>query len=86
MAAQKYTTFFPNVNELPLNAKLQYRKNYYGFFKLKKYIKVLEERLLPQLNDWFPDKDYIFQQDGSPCHTGKMTKKWFHSNKIRVLK
>ena len=51
-----------------------------------KYTKVLEERLLPQLNDWFPDKDYIFQQDGAPCHTGKMTKKWFHSNKIRVLK
>ena len=51
-----------------------------------KYIELLEERLLPQLNDWFPDKDYIFQQDGAPCHTGKMTKKWFHSNKIRVLK
>ena len=26
-----------------------------------KYIEVLEERLLPQLNDWFPDKNYIFQ-------------------------
>ena len=51
-----------------------------------KYIKVLEERLLPQLNDWFPDKDYIFQQDGAPCHTGKMKKKWFYSNNIRVLK
>ena len=33
-----------------------------------KYIEVLQDRLLPQLNEWFPEGDAIFMQDGAPCH------------------
>ena len=35
---------------------------------------------------WFPGKNFIFQQDGTPCHTGKITIKWFGDNKSEVLK
>jgi len=29
--------------------------------------------------------EYIFQQDGAPCHTTKKCKKWFIENNIEVL-
>ena len=29
--------------------------------------------------------NYIFQQDGAPCHTAKICTKWFADNGIRLL-
>ena len=28
--------------------------------------------------------DFIFQQDGAPCHTAESTKAWFHRKKIKL--
>ena len=44
-----------------------------------KYVDMLENRRLRQVSEWFPDKNFIFQQNGAPCHTGKMSMKWFHT-------
>ena len=57
-----------------------------GTMNQMKYVEMLEGRLLRQETEWFPDKNFIFQQDGAPCHTGKMSMKWFKTKKIRVLK
>src|ERR1051325_10060431 len=29
--------------------------------------------------------DFIFQQDGAPCHTAKVCQKWFKDNNLRLL-
>ena len=57
-----------------------------GTMNQMKYVEMREGRLLRQVTKWFPDKNFIFQQDGAPCHTGKMSMKWFKTKKIRVLK
>ena len=31
------------------------------------------------------DTDFIFQQDGAPCHTAKVCQTWFMENKIKLL-
>ena len=29
--------------------------------------------------------DFIFQQDGAPCHTAKVCQAWFKNNNVRLL-
>lgn len=35
------------------------------------YKKILEDRLLRSATEWYPDGDYMFQDDGAPCHRSK---------------
>lgn len=56
------------------------------------YQDILNEGLIPTLNDHFPDgisefteEQPIFQQDLAPAHNSKSTKKWFSDNNINVL-
>ena len=37
-----------------------------GMMNQHQYKKVLENRLLPQLKDWFPNNDFVFMHDGAP--------------------
>ena len=37
------------------------------------YIKLLDDNLLPDCRTLYPDNDFIFQQDGAPSHTGRIT-------------
>jgi len=30
-------------------------------------------------------EDFIFQQDGAPCHTAKVCKDWFRENRVKLL-
>ncbi|GFX37516.1 uncharacterized protein TNCV_4899461 [Trichonephila clavipes] len=49
------------------------------------YKDVLQNRLIPQLEEWFPNGEpYIFMQDGAPCHTARSIKA-FWQNKISLL-
>lgn len=57
-----------------------------GTMRQDQYKKVLEERLLPQLQEWFQDGPRIFMQDGAPCHTAKSVKKFLDDSKIPVLR
>ena len=40
-----------------------------GTMNSKKYVDVLKDCLLPQLQEWFRNENFIFMQDGAPCHT-----------------
>jgi len=31
------------------------------------------------------DNNFIFQQDGAPCHTAKVCSKWYADNAITIL-
>ena len=51
-----------------------------------KHVNVLEGRLLRQVSEWFPGKEFIFEQDSIPCHIRKIAMEWFRNNKFKVLK
>lgn len=50
------------------------------------YQEVLDENLIGHIKDAFPDRDFIFQQDGARCHTAKSTLKWFEEHQIPIVK
>lgn len=57
-----------------------------GTMKQDQYIKVLRDKMLPQLRIWYPDGDGTFMQDGAPCHTAKRAMKYLEENGVPVLK
>jgi hypothetical protein len=59
-----------------------------GNVNARKYIDtVLEKKLMASAKDIFKvdNPDFIFQQDGAPCHTAKICKDWFEERDIKVL-
>ena len=54
--------------------------------KQDQYKDVLQNRLLPQIRDWFPNGEpYIFMQDGAPCHTARSVKAFLQAKDIPLL-
>lgn len=54
--------------------------------KQDQYKKVLETRLMPQMNEWFPgDEKPIFMHDGAPCHKAKSISAYLKAKNIDVL-
>jgi transposase len=49
------------------------------------YIEMLENYLLPFINDLENKDDYTFQEDNAPIHTANKAKKWKDDNNIRSL-
>ncbi|GFT70056.1 uncharacterized protein TNCV_4690041 [Trichonephila clavipes] len=50
------------------------------------YKDVLQNRLIPQLEEWFPNEEpYIFMQDGAPCHTARSIKAFLAEQNILLL-
>lgn len=39
-----------------------------GMMNGEKYIKTLQSKLLPSARDAFPDAEWVFQDDNTPCH------------------
>ena len=57
-----------------------------GTMRQDQYRKVLKERLLPQLDEWFPRRqDAIFMHDGAPCHKAKSITAFLNSQNIKIL-
>lgn len=57
-----------------------------GTINANRYIQeILEPKLLASASQLFGSRDFIFQQDGAPCHTAKLCKKWFADKNIKVL-
>ncbi|GFX69390.1 uncharacterized protein TNCV_1547211 [Trichonephila clavipes] len=55
-----------------------------GMMRQDQYKDVFQNRLIPQLEEWFPNGEpYIFMQDGAPCHTARSIKA-FWQNKISL--
>lgn len=49
------------------------------------YIEMLENHLLPFINDLENKDNYTFQEDNAPIHTAKIAKKWKVDNNIKSL-
>ncbi|GFW69298.1 transposable element Tcb2 transposase [Trichonephila clavipes] len=57
-----------------------------GMMRQDQYKDVLQNRLIPQLEEWFPNgESYIFMQDGAPCHTAWSVKAFFAEQNILLL-
>ena len=56
-----------------------------GTMRQDQYIKVLENKLLPQVREWFPDGNFTFMHDSAPYHKSKKVTKFLSDNKIKVL-
>ena len=55
-----------------------------GTLNSDKYIELLEEHLLPFLND-LGIENHIFQDDNAPCHASIKTRSWKENNLIKIL-
>ncbi len=49
------------------------------------YQDILEQFMLPSVDQLFKDADFIFQQDLAPAHTAKSTKSWLNDHGVGVL-
>ncbi|GFU74049.1 uncharacterized protein TNCV_1641741 [Trichonephila clavipes] len=57
-----------------------------GMMRHDQYKDVLQNRLIPQLEEWFPNGEpYIFMQDGAPCHTARSIKAFLAEQNIPML-
>lgn len=46
---------------------------------------IIDHRILPQMNEWFPNGEGIFQQDNAPCHVSKRSRERFRDLGIILL-
>ncbi len=51
----------------------------------KRYIKVLEQHMLPSRCRLFQGRPCVFQQDNAKPHTAAITTAWLRSRRVRVL-
>ena len=52
----------------------------------EKYIaEIVERRVIPQMNEWYPSGDGIFQQDNAPCHVSRKSLQFFEDGDIELL-
>ena len=53
--------------------------------KHQDYIDILENELLPFIQENFCTNHYKFQDDNAPVHTAKNVKKWMSEKNLKVL-
>ena len=56
-----------------------------GTVKAVNYIEILNNNLLTSVPNLCRGKEYIFQKDGAPPHTAKITKAWLNGKDIPLL-
>jgi transposase len=56
-----------------------------GTMRQEQYIRVLRDRMIPQLRIWYPNGDATFMQDGAPCHTARNVMNFLRENNVPVL-
>jgi hypothetical protein len=57
-----------------------------GMMNTAQYVHVIEEVMIPQVQEWFPNGNFIFMQDGAPCHTSKKSMQSLNNANVPVLK
>lgn len=57
-----------------------------GTMRQDQYIKVLDTKMLTQVEEWYPNGDFWFMHDSAPCHKAKKVTKFLEEKNIRVLK
>ncbi|GFW19250.1 uncharacterized protein TNCV_255771 [Trichonephila clavipes] len=57
-----------------------------GMMRQDQYKDVLQNRLIPQLEEWFPNgESYIFMQAGILCHTARSIKAFLAEENVLLL-
>ncbi len=56
-----------------------------GTMNAERYIKVLEQHMLPSRRRLFQGRPCVFQQDSAKPHTAAITTAWVRSRRVRVL-
>jgi hypothetical protein len=56
-----------------------------GTLNAEKYMVLLEQHLLPYCAVWYPNGDFLFQQDNAPCHKTKSVLQFLGSRGINTL-
>ncbi len=56
-----------------------------GTMNAERYIKVLEQHILPSRRRLFQGRPCVFQQDNTKPHTAAITTAWLRSRRVRVL-
>ncbi len=56
-----------------------------GTMNAGRYIKVLEQHMLPSRRHLFQGRPCVFQQDNAKPHTAAITTAWLHSRRVWVL-
>ncbi len=56
-----------------------------GTMNAERYIKVLEQHMLPSRQRLFQGRPCVFQQDNAKPHTAAITTAWLHSRRVQVL-
>ncbi len=56
-----------------------------GTMNAERYIKVLEQHMLPSRRRLFQGRPCVFQQDNAKPHTAVITTAWLRSGRVRVL-
>ena len=51
----------------------------------QEYIRILDENLLPLIQNDFNGKGYAFQDNNAPVHTAKGVTNWIREKKIKIL-
>ena len=49
------------------------------------YIQILEDHLLPLIENDFNRRGYLYQDDNAPVHTARVVKNWYSTNGVNVL-
>lgn len=57
-----------------------------GMMNAAQYLKVLKNRLLPQMKEWFCEgENHVFMHDNAPCHKAKVVTKFLAEENVDVL-
>lgn len=51
----------------------------------QRYLQILQNSMLPSARDLFQGQEYIFQDDGAPCHRAKVVKAWLKDRKVKTM-
>lgn len=56
-----------------------------GRFNAQTYRELLDNIMLPSVNQMYPGNNFIFQQDNCPVHTAAVIRQWFAENNVELL-
>lgn len=57
----------------------------HGTMRSSNYIEILNEKLLPQAEEWFGNDEWFLLQDNAPCHKSRATAEFMNESKIDCL-
>ena len=56
-----------------------------GKVDAKKYMDILDECLWPSMSNFFPDSNFLFQEDNAPIHKARIVKEYFRNHHVSPI-